>query len=213
MVADPNVSTILLNVDSPGGAVGGIPEFAAEVYAARKKKRVIALADTMAASAAYWIASAAETLIATPSADVGSIGVVYVHVDQSKANEAEGLRHTIIKAGENKFEGSSLEPLSEETKNYIQDRVNSVNKTFVDAVAKHRATTATNVNQNFGQGRTFRADDALAQGMIDRVATYNTVMSELTAAKVASQRRLAAYADRRSSLAAEFPLVFGGKTK
>src|SRR5690349_6563448 len=84
-VADPEVRAIVLDIDSPGGSVAGITELADEIRAARKTKRVYALANTTAASAAYWLGSQAAAFYATPSAQVGSIGIVGVHLDFSRA--------------------------------------------------------------------------------------------------------------------------------
>jgi ClpP class serine protease len=85
-------------IDSPGGALDGVPEFAGEIFATRGRKKVIAIANTIAASAAYWIASSAEELVVTPSGSVGSIGVFAVHEDLSKALDMAGLKVTLLAA-------------------------------------------------------------------------------------------------------------------
>ena len=105
MMAEPSVSTILLEIDSPGGAVPGIPELADEIFAARSKKRIVAVANSMSASAAYWLASAAGEVVVTPSGEVGSIGVYAMHLDESVALEAAGLKPTFISAGKFKTNG------------------------------------------------------------------------------------------------------------
>ena len=93
-LGDPNVGTIVLDVDSPGGGVDGVPEAAEEIFRGRSEKRIVAVANTDAASAAYWIASAATEFIASPSSHIGSIGVYTAHVDFSAALEAEGIHVT-----------------------------------------------------------------------------------------------------------------------
>src|SRR5690606_12609791 len=107
------VGTIVLDVDSPGGGVYGVAEFAEEIYKARGQKRIVAVANSMAASAAYWIATAADELVVTPGGEVGSIGVYMLHEDWSGAYEKAGIKPTVIKFGENKAEGIDVEPLSE----------------------------------------------------------------------------------------------------
>src|SRR5690606_37146136 len=97
-LADPEVAAIVLDIDSPGGTVAGITELAAELRAARSVKPIYAVANTLAASAAYWLASQATEVVATPSATVGSIGVLVVHLDQSRALDQAGITPTIIAA-------------------------------------------------------------------------------------------------------------------
>ncbi len=88
---DFNIDTIVLDVDSPGGNYYGTPETSSKIRAARDSKPIIAVANSLAASAAYWIASAADEIVVTPSGDVGSIGVLAVHTDFSAANEKIGV--------------------------------------------------------------------------------------------------------------------------
>ncbi|KKK74133.1 hypothetical protein LCGC14_2886810, partial [marine sediment metagenome] len=92
MVADEGISAIVIDIDSPGGTVMGTPELAAEIFSARGRKQVVAVANGMAASAAYWIGSAASEFIVTPSGMVGSIGVIIQHVDWSGSEEQCGLK-------------------------------------------------------------------------------------------------------------------------
>jgi signal peptide peptidase SppA len=179
-VADPEVRGIVLNVDSPGGGVAGVTEMAAEIRAARGTKPIIAIADTVAASAAYWLASQADQVIATPSAQVGSIGIFGVHADISRALEAEGVTATVISAGEFKAEESEFVPLGDEARAAIQARVDATYETFVNDVAKGRGVTADRVRSDFGKGRVVLARDALAVGMIDGIDTLEGVMRRVS---------------------------------
>ncbi len=120
------VKTIVLNVHSPGGNVMGIQEFASELFAARKKKHIIAVANHTMASAAYWIASQAHEIVASPSAFVGSIGVLAMHEDRSGQNEMLGIKHTIISAGKFKAEGSEDFPLSDAAHEHLQAQVEEI---------------------------------------------------------------------------------------
>src|SRR5437879_2480319 len=123
MLANPDIRSIVIDVDSPGGSVAGTAELAQRIYDARDQKKIVAIADSLAASAAYWIGSAASEFWATPTAEVGSIGVFAVHVDTSKADEEAGVKYTIIKAGKFKAEGSPYEPLAADARDYMQGRV------------------------------------------------------------------------------------------
>ncbi len=186
-VADPAVKAILLDVDSPGGMVDLVPEAAAEIMAARGQKRIVAVANTFAASAAYWLGSAAGEFVASPSAEVGSIGVYTMHEDWSKHDEALGVKTTLVSAGKYKTEGNPFEPLSSDAEEEMQRKVDAIYKMFVAAVAKGRGTTAAKVRDDFGKGRTVMASEALDAGMVDRVATFNEVLSELEAMPAASE--------------------------
>src|SRR3990167_6451821 len=108
-LANPDVKTLVFDVDSPGGAVDGVPELASEIFEARGRKKMIAVASTMAASAAYWLASAADELVVTPSGEVGSIGVFAMHEDWSKWLDQEGIKVSLISAGKFKTEGNPWE--------------------------------------------------------------------------------------------------------
>lgn len=176
MMADPAVSSIVLDVDSPGGAVSGIPELASEIYRARGVKPVYAVADTMAASAAYWLGVQADALYASPSAEVGSIGVLAAHEDISGQMEKEGRRMTLISAGKYKAEGSPYEPLSEEAHGAIAERVSEYYGMFVGAVAKARGVPPETVRSGYGEGRVVGARKAKAEGMIDGIATLDEVV-------------------------------------
>lgn len=184
LVADETISTIVLDVDSPGGNVYGIQELAAKIHAARGKKRVIAVADHLMASAAYWLGTAAEEVVASPSSEVGSIGVFGVHTDASKFYEERGLAHTIVSAGKYKTEGNNLEPLSDTAREAMQATIDEYYDQFVKAVAKHRGVKPAAVRGGFGEGRCLPTRAALEAGMIDRIATLDQVLGELAGGKV-----------------------------
>lgn len=178
-VADPNVKAIVLNIDSPGGGVFGVAELADEIYAARSQKHIVAVANSLAASAAYWIASAADELVVTPGGMVGSIGVYMMHDDLSAAYEAAGIKTTIIQAGKYKTEGNSLEPLTDEARQALQDDVNAYYDMFIENVAKGRGIAAKDVRNGYGEGRVLNAKGAKAAGMVDRIDTLDGVLSRL----------------------------------
>lgn len=180
---DPTYSAILLHVDSPGGSVYGTRELADAVRAAREKKPVIAQVDSVAASAAYWVAAQATEIAVTPGGDVGSVGVYAVHQDVSKALEASGVDVTVISAGKYKTDGNPYEPLSEEAKTWMQSRADMAYRDFVAAVAEGRGVDRSDVEANYGQGRVVGAKAALQSGMVDRIATTTQTISRFTAAQ------------------------------
>lgn len=190
--ADSNVGAIVLHIDSPGGTVAGTPETAAAVASAARQKRVIAVADTLAASAAYWIASQAGEIAVTPSGDVGSIGVIAAHMDLSKLLSDFGIAVTLITSGKYKGEFNPFGPLSDESKAYMQQLVDETHGDFVRAVAEGRKTSQQTVRESFGQGRVFDARRALKAGMVDRIATLDDVVADASARMRARSRRSAA---------------------
>lgn len=191
---DQDVAGIVINVDSPGGTVSGTVEAASAVAAAAAKKPVVAIANTLAASAAYWIASQAGELVMTPSADVGSIGAMIMHQDISGWLDQVGIKMTIVRSEQspNKNEAHPFAPLSDEAKAYLQGRANEAGADFVKAVASGRRVSQTKVREEFGQGRMVGARDAVARGMADRIATLDQViggMLQQRSSRTSSRRR------------------------
>jgi signal peptide peptidase SppA len=181
MVADESVGAIVIDIDSPGGSVFGTPELADEILKARGAKPIIAVANSNADSAAYWIASAADEIVGTPSSMVGSIGVWTMHVDFSKMDERVGMKVTYVSAGKYKVEGNEYEPLGEEAQAALQARVDEYYGMFVAAVAKGRGVTASAVRNGYGEGRVVTAKQALALGMIDRIGTLGQTLARFGA--------------------------------
>jgi signal peptide peptidase SppA len=178
-MADSSVKAVVLNVDSPGGTIYGVDELAKEIHGARGDKRIVAVANSLSASAAYWIASAADEFAVTPGGEVGSVGVFAAHFDESKAVEMQGVKTTLISAGKFKTEGNPYEPLSDEARAAMQTRVDDYYGMFVEAVGRNRGVTAGRVKAGFGQGRVVGAEEALKAGMVDRVATLDQTLSRL----------------------------------
>ena len=179
-VADDEVTAILLDISSPGGTVDGIPELAAEIQRAKAVKPVVAIANAMAASAAYWLGSQADELVVTPSGQVGSIGVYMLFIDTSEKNAKDGIKYEAISAGEHKLDGAFWEPMSDETRAHFKASVDAVYADFLKAVAKGRNTTVADVKKSYGGGRVFDAKDALARGMVDRIETFDQVLARLS---------------------------------
>lgn len=168
-LADSAVEKILLDIDSPGGSVGGVPELSDYIFEARKQKSVIAYASGQMCSAAYWIGSAAEKVFATKSAEIGSIGVYTVVHDYSVAEHNMGIKTDIIKAGKFKAVGHPSMPLTEEARDMIQTRIDERFDQFKEAVARNRGIKMEEV-ATFADGSTFLSKKAVDMGLIDGVA-------------------------------------------
>lgn len=201
LAGDPNVKGILLDVDSPGGNVAGIPEAVDAIREARASKPVWAVANSWAASAAYWLASAADELIVTPSGEVGSIGVYIYHEDISKAMESLGVTPTLIKAGPNKAEGHPSFPLTAEAQANLQDVVDHYYGMFVKDVAKGRNVPVATVRERFGGGRMVLAPDAVKQGMADRIDTLGNTVKRMQRSAGKAARPASSLASHRRRLA------------
>lgn len=177
LAGDPSVSAIVLDVDSPGGSVGGVEEFAERVQAAAARKPVIAIANPTMASAAYWIGSAAAELLVAPSAVVGSIGVYAAHEDLSAALDKEGIKVTLLSAGAKKVFGNPFEPLSDEGRAEIQKHVDAFYAMFVRRVAAGRGVAQKTVREGFGQGGVVGAQEAIDLKMADRIGTLDEAIA------------------------------------
>ena len=176
---DPGVGAILIDIDSPGGSVYGVEELASEIIASRSSKPIIGLANSLAASAAYWVGSACSELYVTPGGEVGSVGVWQAHEDWSKALEEAGVKTTFISAGKYKVEGNYTEPLGEDAHAFMQSRVDDYYAAFTKGVAKGRGVSIDVVRSDFGQGRVYGAQAALSAGMVDAVMTFDEVVKKM----------------------------------
>lgn len=175
----PDVETILLKIDSPGGSTYGVEELSQKIYSLRAKKRILAIADPMACSAAYYIGTAAEKFYCIPSGDVGSVGVYRIHVDESKALEAEGVTVSVIQAGKYKAEGMPFRPLSDDAKAFLQADVDRIYAKFLADVGRNRGISAQTVAEKHGQGRPVAGPDAISAGMVDGLTTFDSLYSSV----------------------------------
>ncbi len=181
VLADDTVGQILIDIDSPGGSVYGVAELASEIVKARAQKPVVAVANSLAASAAYWIGCSASEFYVTPGGEVGSIGVWQAHFDYSKALEEEGVKPTLISAGKFKVEGNPYVPLDPEAQAFMQSRVDDYYNAFIQAVAVGRGVRADDVRNGMGEGRVLGADAALAKRMVDGIASFDDVLARMQA--------------------------------
>ena len=175
-LADPMVSGILLDIDSPGGEASGSFELARRVREVAAMKPVWAVANDAAYSAAYAIAASAQRLYVTETGGVGSIGVIALHVDQSVKDATDGYRYTAITAGAHKNDYSPHEPLSDAAKSELQGEVDRLYAIFTEHVAAMRgldieAVRATEAGLYFGS-------NAVTQGLADGVQTLEATLTE-----------------------------------
>lgn len=191
-MANSDVHAVLLSFDSPGGEVQGAFEFAQRVLDMRGKKPMQAIADGMAASAAYLSGSAADHLSITTTGYAGSIGVVMRHVDFSQALAADGINVTHIFAGAHKVDGNQFEPLPAAVRADLQAEIDSLYQMFVDAVATHRSLDPAAVRAT--QAQTYRGQAAVQAGLADRVTTTDQVIAELAALRLSRSYGLPAQA-------------------
>lgn len=184
--ADPSIKVIILDIDSPGGTVSGVEELAREIHAAREHKPIVAVANSMAASAAYWLASQASDVVVTPTGQVGSIGVYAGHADYSQAFEKMGIKVTLVHAGRYKVEGNPFQPLDDEARAELQRSVDEYYRMFVSAVERGRGE----LSEDVMQGRMYSAEQALKHRLVDRVATLDeTILRYAGQAKGARGKR------------------------
>jgi signal peptide peptidase SppA len=170
-LADDDVTGIVLDVNSYGGEAAGCFELAADIRAARDVKPVMAVVDSNAYSAGYAIASAASKIVLTPSGGVGSIGVIAMHVDMSKALADYGYKVTLIYEAEHKADGNPYEPLPDDVKASIQSSIHTAYGMFTKLVAENLGMDEQKVRDT--KSRIYRAEDALSLGLIHAIATPN----------------------------------------
>jgi capsid assembly protease len=182
-VLDPAVDAVLMEVDSPGGEVFGVPEAWASIRESARIKPVVAHANSVAASAALYLASAATEFLATPSGEVGSVGVYALHVDASKAIEASGEAWDFIVASKSpyKIEGNPAGPLDPEARAYQQADVDRYMDMFVRDLAIGRRVSQRHVEANFGGGRMLGSAAAAGVGMVDGIATFDQAVGRAAA--------------------------------
>jgi signal peptide peptidase SppA len=180
---DPKVSSIILDIESPGGEAIGAFEAAAMVREAAKQKNVVAVVNGMAASAAYAIASGARRIVTMPTGISGSIGVVVMHLDIAKWLEDEGLKPTLIFAGAHKVDGNPFEALPSDVRADLQREVSSFYDQFLQTVALGRPSLSEE-NARATQARVYKGQDAVEAGLADAVGTFEDVLDDLSAAPV-----------------------------
>lgn len=175
---NPDIKNIILNIDSPGGEVNGVSEFANAIYAARSQKNIVAYVGGLGASAAYWIASAASQIVVDETALVGSIGVVASYIDDSERMAKEGVKEIEIISSTSPNKRPN--PASEDGRAVIQARVDAIQEVFVETVARNRGVAVETVLEDFGKGDVLIGKNAVQVGLADRLGSLEGVIEALS---------------------------------
>jgi signal peptide peptidase SppA len=174
---DPTVKAIVLDIDSPGGEVNGCSEFATLVADARGRKPIVAYVSHLGASAAYWIASAADEIVVSSTSLLGSIGCVLAIQDTSERDAARGIR--TIEFVSSQTPDKRIDPNADEGRKKIQALVDSLAAVFIADVATYRGVTADDVVAKYGRGGILVGQAAVDAGLADRLGTYEALLAEL----------------------------------
>lgn len=180
-LADPAVRAIALDIDSPGGECSGLFDLADAVYNARGEKPIWSILSECAFSAAYALASATDRITVPRTGGTGSVGVIYMHVDMSKALQQNGVKVTLVRYGERKAEGNEVEPLTKDVLARIQADVDETGELFVETVARNRGMSTDAVRAT--QADTFLGAAGVKVGFADEVMSpaeaFNSLLAEL----------------------------------
>ena len=170
------VKAIVLRIDSPGGGVGPAQEIFAEVRKAQKEKKVLVSMGSVAASGGYYIACAADKILANPGSITGSIGVIVESLNVEELLRKLGLRSMVVKSGKHKDLGSPLRPMSEEEKKLLQGVLDSVHEQFIRAVAEGRKLPVEKVRE-LADGRIFSGEQARELGLVDELGNLEDTLA------------------------------------
>uniref|UniRef100_A0A1A9VKF8 Peptidase S49 domain-containing protein n=1 Tax=Glossina austeni TaxID=7395 RepID=A0A1A9VKF8_GLOAU len=168
---DEEVETIILDIDSPGGEVNGLFDLSDFIYEARTKKRIVAIANDDAYSAAYAIASSAEKVYVSRTSGVGSIGVIASHIDQSGFDEKQGIKYTTVFAGNRKNDLNPHEPITSESLENLQKEVDRLYKMFLQLVARNRNLTTEKIKST--EAGLYFGKNAIEVGLADEIISFS----------------------------------------
>lgn len=176
---DDDVRLIVYDYDTPGGEAAGCDELAREMFETRDAKPNIAIVDSLAASAGFWLAASNSRIVAAPSSSVGSIGVYILHMAMAGMLEQFGLDPTFVEAGKFKTAGNQFMALDKKGRQYLQDMVDERYGEFTAAVAEFRGIDLSVVTGT--EARILRPTEALAIGLIDEVKLPSKAVSDFLA--------------------------------
>ena len=171
------VKSIMLYMDTPGGMVNGVESTTRMIREAGKVKPVTAFAAT-AASAGYWLASAAQYVVADNTSVLGSLGSIMQFVNLVDYYAKEGIKYHIFKSGTLKMAGNPNEEMSDEAKKYFQEQVDDMTTIFYSTIAKNRGRDMSTMRSEFGDGRSVLGARALAGGLIDELGGMGVALTK-----------------------------------
>ena len=199
---DPNVKSVVLRIDSPGGSVGASQEIYKEVMRTNEIKPVIASMGSMGTSGGYYAALGAENIIANPGTMTGSIGVIVKFPNLEGLFEKIGYRSEVIKSGPLKDVGASNRPMSEEERKLMQDLIDNVYGQFVRDIAAARGMEE-DIIQELADGRVYTGEQALEVGLIDSLGNFTdaiTIAADMGGLDIEAPRLIYPKVDRKFSL-------------
>lgn len=198
---DPQVNSIILEFDSPGGAVTGVSDVADAIFNARGKgKKIISHVVGEMASAALWMGTSADKIFASKTSIIGSIGTV------AKLSKSDSDSET-IEIVSTQSPNKRLDPESKEGHDAILKILNGISDVFIDAVARNRGTTVENVTNNFGQGGVFIGADALKVGLIDGLGSFDDTLAKLQGKGTTTTQDISTMDITKETIAAEHPQI------
>lgn len=179
-LADGNVRAIVLDVDSPGGAAAGCADAAGEIFGLRGTKPIVAIANSMMASAALYLGTSADRVWVNRSALVGSLGTIFVRTDISKLNAGMGVGVHFIKSGDSKDDGHPEKPFDGDEADRLQTMVDELFNQFLADVANFRGLDVEALRESAGDARLMVGAGAIAAGLADQVGTLSELIAELS---------------------------------
>ncbi len=179
-IDNPDISAIMFEIDSPGGEVTGCGELSKAIF--ESPKRTIAYASGQMCSAAFWIGSACDEIVADPSAMIGSIGVRSMMVDDSKAQEMAGVVEYDIVSSQSPYKVADAADKADRAR--VRETLNAMCSVFVADVARNRAVSEATVLADFGKGDVMIGKAAKAAGLCDRLGDFESLLSELGASSM-----------------------------
>lgn len=172
---DNEVKRIVMNFATGGGSVRGVDVAGEAIRKANLIKPVTAHTESHMFSAGYWLAANAGKITASKMAETGSIGTLMVLENYKDAEEKEGVKYHVFRAGEYKALGMPMEELTQKAKDYLQNNLDKTNKFFIDHVSTKRNLMVSE-SKNWADGKTFYAEEALSVGLIDKIATLSDLI-------------------------------------
>ena len=177
IVANDSIKGIVLSIDSPGGMLSGVSDIAEQIFKARGTKEcgIVAHSAGRVCSAAYWIASACESVVLSSVGEAGSIGVQCV---VNNDNPADGKQATTILRS-NLSPNKNLDPNTPAGRTALEKNIDAAAKVFLETVAAYRGTTYEDVLENYGQGATFIGQDAVDAGLADGIESLDSLVEKM----------------------------------
>ena len=185
-VEDEDVDRILLDIDSPGGDAKGVSELSEFIKLANERKPIDTYVSGSSFSAAYWLASASDTISGPKMSEAGSIGVIAVLMEMTELLKDQGIRVRVFRAGKYKALGNPFEKLTDAAAKIIQGKLGTMEGFFLDAVSENRSIPRESVKSKVGEGRTFFAEEAVENGLMDEIIAFDELFSRLVKAETSN---------------------------